>query len=105
MADGLTAACIPQSNFVVSYQLRMGNRCQWQAGSDNTLQLSGFVSVLFMFCVLAARAEEKDNIPVLFMRGLLTRRPHISVYFLLSPSPVPPQLPLKHSLLSTLHPP
>lgn len=36
MADGLTEALIPQRNFQVSYQLRMGNRCQWQAGSDNT---------------------------------------------------------------------
>lgn len=36
MADGLTAALAPQSNFVVSHQLHMGNRCQWQAGSDNT---------------------------------------------------------------------
>lgn len=31
MADGLTEALFPQSMFVVSYQLRMGNRCQWQA--------------------------------------------------------------------------
>lgn len=103
MADGLTAALSPQSNFVVSYQLRMGNRCQRQAGSGNTQQLRGFVSVLFMFCCLAALAEEKDNIPVLFMRGLLsTHSTHISVYFLLS-FPFPSQLPRQCSLHFTLY--
>lgn len=46
MADGLTAALSPQSNFVVSYQLSAGKRCQWQAGSDDSRQLRGFVSPL-----------------------------------------------------------
>ena len=55
MAGGLTATLIPQSNFVVSHQLRMGSRCHWQAGSNNTKQLSRFVSVLLYVLRLRRR--------------------------------------------------
>lgn len=52
-----------------------------------------------MFCGLAALAEEKDNIPVLFMRGLLTRQSaQIPVYFFFCyPSPFLP------NFLSNIH--
>lgn len=50
-----------------------------------------------MFCGLSALAGEKDNIPVLFMRGLLTRHSsHIPVFSLLT---FPPFLPNFFSII------